>query len=443
MVSASFPSDARSSATAEGVVRPYDDQLMTQARAEAERGRGRTSPNPVVGALIVDESGDVPRVVSRGHHILAARDHAEVAALRPLGGRAPGMTLYVTLEPCNHVGRTGRCTDAILAAGITRVVCGMRDPNPHVTGGGIERLRAAGVQVVQGVQDAACRSQNRGFLRAMTQGRPQVLLKAALSLDGRMAPPAARDAVAAPIWLTGAESRAMAHRLRAANDAILVGSGTVLADDPQLSVRLPPQVDEDGREIAWPQPLRVVVDGRLRAPQLAKLAGPGTLWVTRTATLQAQADKVAKLRAQGCEVLGQDAAQSAAQPATRTGIDLHVLLRDLCQRGVHYVMCEGGSTLHGALLAAGLVDEVALFVAPLFLGDQGLPFLRGLCVPTLATAPWLSGLVVDRLGNDLWLRGDLQPGPYRPSAEAPIPSLSGERRSDTAQSPALPHADKG
>ena len=233
----------------------------------------------------------------------------------------------------------------------------------------------------------------------------------------------------------------MAHRLRAENDAILVGSGTVLADDPQLSIRVPPPVDDHGHTIAWPQPLRVVADGRLRAPLSAKLAGPGTLWVTSPSTLQAQADKVARLRAQGCEVWAQD----PGQPRVQDGIDLDALLRSLCQRGVHYVMVEGGSTLHGAFVAAGLVDEVALFVAPLFLGDQGLPLLRGLTVPTLATAPWLSGLTVDRLGRDLWLRGELQAGPYRLNEESPglLPSPSGEQRADPALLPAFPLSDKG
>lgn len=429
MASVHSSSESSPSAAPEGPVRAHDERFMAEARAEAERGRGHTSPNPVVGALIVDESGSdagaEPRVLSRGHHVLARRDHAEVAALRPLGGRAPGKTLYVTLEPCNHVGRTGRCTDAILAAGITRVVCGMRDPNPHVEGGGIARLRAAGVEVTVGVQQAACQAQNRGFLRAMLEARPQVLLKAALSLDGRIAPAgqALGSLPAAPIWLTSADSRRLAHRLRAESDAILVGVGTVLADDPRLTVRLP--ADAVGAGLPPRSPLRVVLDSHLRTPLAAKLVGPGTLLVTRASTLAAQPEQVTRLRDRGCEVL-------AIEPvAGSTRLDLRALLRSLCQRGVHYVLCEGGATLHAALLASGLADEAALFLAPLFLGDQGVPLLRGLDIPSLMTAPWLADCDVQRLGPDLYLRGLLRPGPYRPSAP-----------DETAASPAAAKAAK-
>lgn len=415
MASACSSSDASLSATPEGSVRAHDARLMAEARAEAERGRGQTSPNPVVGALVVDEGWDAqrsvadPKILSRGHHILAARDHAEVAALKPLGGRAPGKTLYVTLEPCNHVGRTGRCTDAILAAGITRVVCGMRDPNPHVEGGGIARLRALGIDVVVGVQEAACQAQNRGFVRAMIEGRPQVVLKAALSIDGRIAPAsaAAGQAGPAPIWLSSAESRAMAHRLRADSDAILVGIGTVLADDPRLTVRLA----MDGRgDAGGRQPLRVVLDSHLRTPLAAKLATPGTLLLTRASTLSERADHAQRLRERGCDV------QAVESSDADGGLDLRAVLRMLCQRGVHSLLCEGGGMLHGGLLAAGLADEVALFIAPLLLGDQGVPLVRGLAVPTLKTAPWLTEVDVQRLGPDLWLRGLLRPGPYQPTA---------------------------
>jgi len=411
MASAVFSSDPSSRVTPEGVVRAHDERFMAEARREAERGRGRTSPNPVVGALIVDEDAreedGAPRVLSRGYHILAERDHAEVAALRPLGGRAPGKTLYVTLEPCNHVGRTGRCTDAILDAGIARVVCGMRDPNPHVQGGGIDRLRAAGIEVVVGVQEAACQAQNRGFVRAMTEGRPQILLKAALSLDGRIAPLRVEHppAEAAPIWLTSAASRVMAHRLRASSDAILVGVGTVLADDPQLTVRLAASASA----AVASQPLRVVLDSHLRTPQSAKLVGPGTLIVACTSALAAKPERVESLGSQGCEVIGADAATGEED-----FLDLRSVLSALCQRGIQYVLCEGGATLHGRLVAAGLADEVALFLAPLFLGDRGIPLLAGLSIPTLSVAPWLSDVDVQRLGPDLFLRGTVQRGPYHP-----------------------------
>lgn len=399
---------------------------MALARAEAERGRGFTSPNPVVGALVVDETdrdaAGVPRVLSRGHHARLGGDHAEVAALRALGAFGPsasaaenarGKTLYVTLEPCNHVGRTGRCTDAVLQAGLARVVCGMPDPNPNVPGGGIARLRAAGVAVTVGVQEAECRDQNRGFVRAHSQGRPQLLLKAALSLDGRLAP-AAPPAKTEPVWLTSAAARQQAHHLRAQQDAILVGVGTVLADDPQLTVRLPG--GPSGADSAvWPQPLRVVVDSGLRTPDTARCLGPGSLILTTDAALRERAFQAAALRARGGEVLAVPAL--AASPR----LDLRIALQRLCERGVHYVLCEGGATLHAALLAAGLYDEAALFLAPLFLGEGGVPLLRGLTFATLQSAPWLSDIRVQQLGPDVLVRGRLQPAPPPPSgASAPV-----------------------
>lgn len=403
-----------------GAVRPHDAGLMTQARVEAEKGRGRTSPNPLVGALIVDETGPEPIVLGRGHHARLGGDHAEVAALKDVGDRARGMTLYVTLEPCNHVGRTGRCTDAILAAGIRRVVFAVRDPNPAVTGGGADRLRAAGIAVVEGVDAAACRQQNRGFFRVLSTGRPHVLMKAALSLDGRLAPmtgraPETSDEAGAthraPIWLTGATARRRVHELRDGCDAILVGSGTVLADDPRLNVRLPEGVlrpRENGG------PLRVVVDGRLRTPRAAQLLGPGALIVTTAAAAQAQPDAVGRLRDGGCEVLTLPTAGATGGAQPR--IDLGALLTLLARRGVAYVLCEGGATLHGALLSAGLYDGAALFVAPLFLGDRGVPLFAGPPIPDLTQAPWLSDAQIERLGDDWLVTGTVRRGPYTPAA---------------------------
>lgn len=407
-------------ASADGSLRAYDESFMDEARAEAERGRGFTSPNPVVGALIVDESrrndGGRPLVLSRGYHAQLGGDHAEVAALRALGSAdaARGMTLYVTLEPCNHIGRTGRCTDAVLAAGLSRVVCGMRDPNPRVQGGGIDRLRAAGVDVTVGVREAECREQNRGFVRAHREGRPQTLLKAALSLDGRIAPGGLRRQTG-PIWLTSPQARAVAHRLRAESDAILVGVGTVLADDPRLSVRLPdrsPSRAELAGSPDWPQPLRVVVDSQLRTPSKAQLLGPGALIFTSQRALAERSSQAASLTARGAELV--------AVPTVEGGerLDLLAVLQRLCERGVLYVLCEGGATLHAALLSAGLYDEAALFLAPLFLGDGGVPLLRGLSYADVASCPWLSEPRIESLGPDLLLRGRLRPPPYLPPAEA-------------------------
>lgn len=431
------PANVRSSsaALADGERRAYDEHFMRLARAEAERGRGFTSPNPVVGALIVDEAasgeGGLPLVLSRGHHARLGGDHAEVAALRGLvqAESARGKTLYVTLEPCNHIGRTGRCTDAVLAAGLSRVVCGMRDPNLSVAGGGIDRLRAAGVAVTVGVQESECREQNRGFVRAHSEGRPQTLLKAALSLDGRLAP-AVSGAAPAPIWLTGPQAREAAHRLRAESDAILVGVGTVLADDPRLSVRLPGRRDDLGSPVgspAWPQPLRVVLDGRLRTPPTAQLVGAGALIFTSEAALQERAFVADALRARGAEVLAIPTTTASqrrpdSDPQIDCPLDLRAALRLLCERGVLYVLCEGGARLHAALLAANLYDEAALFFAPLFLGDSGVPLLRGLSYADPQSCPWLSELAVQSLGPDLLLRGRLRPPPYVPPAGSLTPA---------------------
>jgi diaminohydroxyphosphoribosylaminopyrimidine deaminase/5-amino-6-(5-phosphoribosylamino)uracil reductase len=412
--------------------RPHDAALMALALAEAERARGRTSPNPLVGALVVDEGEGTgePRVLSRGFHARAGTDHAEVAALRPLGLQAPGKTLYVTLEPCNHIGRTGKCTDAVLAAGIRRVVIGMHDPNPRVTGGGIERLRAAGLEVVVGVREAQCRHLNRGYLRWLHSGMPHAILKAALSLDGRLAPGGAEPShlqgpahPPAPQWLTGAEARAAAHVLRDEVDAILVGAGTVLADDPQLTVRLPPAAQQaaasSGR--ASRQPLRVVLDGALRTPETAKLIGPGTLLFTSEPSAAAQRDKVQALTGRGAEVVAlppfrprsNEILHRALRPTDISPFDV---LARLGERGVLLLLCEGGAELHAVLLELGLYAEAALFLAPVLLGDRGVPLLSGYPVPSVGAAPWLDGVTVQALGRDVLVRGLVHLGGYSPSA---------------------------
>lgn len=368
----------------------HETAMMELACRQAELGRGRTSPNPLVGAVVVDETGPEPRVLSTGYHARAGADHAEVAALRPLGGRAAGMTLYVTLEPCNHTGRTGPCTEAVLAAGIARVAIGMRDPNPGVAGGGVERLRAAGVRVDVGVLEEACRRQNRGYLHWLATGRPYLTLKAAVSLDGRLAPPGR-----GPYWLTGAAARQRAHELRDASDGLLVGAGTVLADDPQLTVRLPP---ERVRGPGPRPPLRIVLDGELRTPPSARVVAPGTLIV---AAAPADSVRLEALRARGAEVAELPAESGAGQ------VSLAALLDLLGSRGLHYVLCEGGATLHGALLDAGLYDDAAVFVAPLLLGETGVPLARGFRVPSFAAAPWLADAVVESLGQDALLRGEI------------------------------------
>jgi len=410
--------DPADSTHPEGRVRGHDAALMELALAEAERGRGSTSPNPLVGAVVVDEAGDAPVVLSRGHHVRPGLAHGEAAALHALGGSAAGKTLYVTLEPCNHIGRTGKCTELILRAGLSRVVIGIRDPNPRVTGGGVERLRAAGIEVTVGVLADRCRHQNRGYLRFLHSGRPQLILKAALSLDGRLAPRplAGPEAAVGPQWLTGAPARLHTHRLRDRCDAILVGAGTVLADDPQLTVRLP--ADEPRADRLRP-PLRVVIDGALRTPETARLCGPGTLLLTSRAALADQPERAQALRARGVELVGLPP-PSCRDVAPRggllpTSIDLYAALHCLGERELLMVMCEGGATLHGALLDAGLYDEAALYLAPLFLGDEGVPLLRHFAVPAVSAAPWLTSVQVERLGQDLLVSGLMRRGAFAPA----------------------------
>lgn len=408
-----------------GRVRGHDAALMGLAVAEAERGRGSTSPNPLVGALVVDESGDAPVVLARGYHVRPGLAHGEAAALdalAALGGSAAGKTLYVTLEPCNHVGRTGKCTELILRAGLARVVIGMRDPNPRVTGGGVERLRAAGLEVTVGVLADRCQHQNRGYLRFLQSGRPQLILKAALSLDGRLGPgpSAGQEVPVGPQWLTSAPARLHTHRLRDRCDAILVGAGTVLADDPQLTVRLP--AGEPRADRLRPL-LRVVIDGALRIPEAAKICAPGTLVLTSRAALGEKPARAAALRARGLELVGLPP-PSCRDVGPRSGlaptsIDLYAALHCLGERELQLVLCEGGATLHGALLDAGLYDEAALYLAPLFLGDEGVPLLRHFAVPAVSAAPWLTAVQVERLGPDLFVSGLLRRGAFAPASYHP------------------------
>ncbi len=317
--------------------------------AALERGvRGTPSPNPHVGAVVV-KSGVV---VGAGHHERAGEDHAEVGALREAGARAKGATLYVTLEPCNHVGRTPPCTGVVLAAKVARVVVSCRDPNPHVTGGGVERLRAAGVQVDVGCREADGRRLIAPWTKFVTTGMPYVTLKQGLSLDGRIA-----SRSGASKWVTGPEARARVHVLRAQNDAVVIGIGTALADDPRLTVR-----DAPG-----PSPLRVVFDTKLRLPltgQLVQSARDVPTWVVCTIDAPSLAEE--QLVERGVEVL--------RAPASAEGrIDPIAALRMLAARGIVAAMIEGGAELAGSALAGGVVDELHAFIGPILLGPRGRP----------------------------------------------------------------------
>jgi diaminohydroxyphosphoribosylaminopyrimidine deaminase/5-amino-6-(5-phosphoribosylamino)uracil reductase len=318
---------------------------MERALDLAARARGRTSPNPLVGAVVV--AGGT--VVGEGWHRRAGEPHAEREALAMAGERAAGADLYVTLEPCCHWGRTPPCTDAIVAAGIGTVYAAIADPNPVVDGRGFAALRERGIRVETGLLSARARRLNEAYLTCMEKGRPFVLAKVALSLDGRLAA-GGGDAA----WISNQESRRRAHRLRALHDAVMVGVGTLLADDPLLTPRLE---DWDG-----PLPARVVVDSRLRSPPGSRIFSGGPP-VLVAAAPGASARRRERLAGRGATVL--------TVPSREGRVDLDLLLGELAGRGITSVMVEGGGTLVSALLRLQLVDKVTAFVAPLFIGGRG------------------------------------------------------------------------
>jgi len=363
----------------------HDARFMRRALELAERGRGLTSPNPMVGAVVV--SGET--IVGEGFHEVAGGPHAEVAALAAAGARARGATLYVTLEPCVHHGRTPPCVPVVLAAGVGRVVAALIDPNPLVGGCGLAALRAAGVEVTDGVLAADAERQNRAFLTAMRRNRPHVTLKAAMTLDGRIA-----DVHGESKWITGPVARAAVHRLRSQSDAIVVGVGTALRDDPALTARL---------DRPWPrEPYRVVLDSTARTPADARLIAAGTRARALILTGEnADTARVAALRAAGATVV------TVAGRAGR--VDLRGALAALAAREVRAVLVEGGGEVHGAFLDAGLVDRVAMFVAPRLLGGRtATPAIGGAGSP-LKGAARLTTLEVTRVGDDLLIEGDVVP----------------------------------
>jgi diaminohydroxyphosphoribosylaminopyrimidine deaminase/5-amino-6-(5-phosphoribosylamino)uracil reductase len=343
---------------------------MARALAIAERGRGRTSPNPMVGAVVVDREGVV---VGRGAHEYAGGPHAEVHALRDAGDRARGATLYCTLEPCSHVGRTGACAPVVADAGVARVVVASGDPNPLVNGTGLEILRKRGVPVTTGVLDAEARALNAPFFSVMTRRRPFVTMKVALSADHRIA---SRPGVRTP--LTGKPANRVIHRDRAEVDAIAVGSGTVLADDPSLTAR---------GAYRYRPLVRVVFDSRLRTPATARLlstlgAGPVIIVSTRS-IVDVAPERAAALKAAGAGILALDS-ESTLEDA----------LERLVGSGVSSLIVEGGAALHRAFWDAGLVDRVQMYMTPHHLGGEGLEWLP-------LPLPGLGPLVMKPLGADM------------------------------------------
>lgn len=351
-----------------------DHAMMARALRLAERGAWTTKPNPMVGCVIAQ--GD--EVLGEGWHQRQGGPHAEVFALQAAGERARGATAYVTLEPCNHTGRTGPCAAALLEAGVARVVAAMRDPFPQVDGAGIARLRGAGVHVEVGLMEAQARALNVGFLSRIERGRPWVRVKLACSLDGRTAMASGESQ-----WITGEAARADVMRWRARAGAILTGAGTVLVDDPSLTVRFDAAQD-------FVPPLRVVLD-----PGLATI-GRGKVREGAAPTLYLHAPDIKPPR---------EFAAERAAVAVRNGMfDLDAVLALLAQRGVNEVHVEAGATLAGALVKAGLVDELLLYVAPVLLGDAARPLLGGLGLSEMAQRLQLAIVDQRRIGADLRLR---------------------------------------
>jgi len=361
------------------------EQFMRTALALACKGAGRVSPNPMVGAVIVKGGC----VVGSGYHRAFGSSHAEVHALRRAGRAAQGADLYVTLEPCAHYGKTPPCADTVIAAGIKRVFIGQTDPNPLVRGRGIRRLRAAGIEVVTGVLKNECAELNAAFSKHITTGLPLVTLKAAMTLDGRIATHSGDSQ-----WITSALSRQLVHRMRAEVDAVMVGIGTVAADNPRLNVRL-------GRSSSR-NPLRIVVDSRLRIDPGCNLLQPalarGTLIVTGTRA--AAGPKADLLRSRGVDVFG------CVLRGRR--IDLLEAMSALGKRGISHILLEGGATLIGEALRSRIVDRAMLFYAPkLFGGSDGVPMAVGRGPALIDGCVQVRGMTVRIVGCDFLVEGSL------------------------------------
>jgi len=349
-----------------------DRELMRHALALAERGLYTTTPNPRVGCVIAKDGA----VVGTGWHEKAGLPHAEVLALKAAGKRAKGATLYVNLEPCSHQGRTPPCVDAVIPAGIERVVAAMQDPNPRVAGAGFAKLRAAGIEVEIGVMEEEARELNIGFVSRMTRGRPWVRMKIAASLDGRTALANGKSQ-----WITGEAARADGHKWRARACAVLTGHGTVRDDDPQLNVR---GVDTPR------QPLKIVVDSRFETPLSARVLKDGKTLIAGAVN---EAERIAALKEAG--------ADTVVIPNDRGKVELRKLMEELARRELNEIHVEGGTKLNGSLLQAGVVDELLVYLAPSVIGDSG----RGMFdLPELTELKQSLGLTIrelERVGEDV------------------------------------------
>ncbi len=360
-----------------------DKQYMRLALKEARKGLGRTSPNPCVGAIIVKNG----QIIGKGYHKKAGLPHAEINAIQNASESVAGATIYVTLEPCSHTGKTPPCSRAILECGISRVVVGMTDPNPLVNGGGLVSLRSHGIEVISGVLEQECEALNYPFIKHITQGLPWTIMKAGVSLDGRLNYQRGFSG-----WITGEQSVHEVHKLRNMVDAILVGRNTVEIDNPSLTTRLSRGVSKD--------PTRIILDSDLSTSLSSKvyhLDSEAPTWVVCAA--DTPKSRRMEFRNLGIRLIAVD--------RTTKGLDLRQLLKVLGQENICSVLIEGGARLHGAFLREKLFDYAYLFYAPLFAGDQGVPLVEGYNVQDRNAAPRLVHVTQKRLGSDILISGQV------------------------------------
>jgi diaminohydroxyphosphoribosylaminopyrimidine deaminase/5-amino-6-(5-phosphoribosylamino)uracil reductase len=361
-----------------------DEKFMRLALREARKGLGRTSPNPCVGAVIVKDG----RVIARGYHKKAGAPHAEVNAIAAATESVRAATIYVTLEPCNHTGKTPPCSRLLVESGISRVVVGMSDPNPLVDGKGIEYLRSQGVEVVSGILEKECEEINQPFIKYITQRIPWVVMKAGVSLDGKLNYQHGQSG-----WITGEESARAVHAMRDRIDAILVGRRTIEIDNPSLTARPARGKGKD--------PVRIVVDSQLTTPLSSKVyrvESPAPTWVFHAT--DAPQPKIAQFLGHGIRLF--------AVERKGIGLDLHQLLSKLGEQGISSVLVEGGAKIHGAFLKERLIDYAHLFYGPIFAGDCGVSLIEGYPVPGRQAAPRLAEVRYQRIGDDMLVSGRLR-----------------------------------
>jgi diaminohydroxyphosphoribosylaminopyrimidine deaminase/5-amino-6-(5-phosphoribosylamino)uracil reductase len=360
------------------------ERWMRRALHLAEKGKGRTSPNPMVGAVLVKNG----QVVGEGYHVKAGADHAEIIALRRAGEKAKGATLYLNLEPCIHYGKTPPCAPAVIEAKVKRVVIGMEDPNPLVGGRGLDSLKRAGLNVEVGILEKECRRLNEAFCKYILKKEPFVILKVAATLDGKIA---AREGDSK--WISGETSRHFIHRMRDQVDGVVIGIGTVLKDDPQLTARI-----KKGRD-----PYRIILDSRLRIPEDAKVIGNSPSKTIIATTELAARDKIERLEKKGVRILILDSKQGR--------VDLKNCLSKLGEMGIMSLLVEGGSQVNGSFLDEGLIDKILFFLSPKLIGDrEALGIFGGSGKATLKETIPLNELRVRRIGKDILIEGYLGKG---------------------------------